>query len=194
MGFGRAGRSGHQSGQSAISGTRRTVYNSDMAKLCPNCRTPMQEATFRGVVYDVCPKCSGLWFDQGELGKVRAATVDSLAVLETAHRMSSDAQVNHSVIKACPNDLETLTNYRYSTDPNVELDHCPVCGGIWVEEAELGKMDQAFRRRIDRTPPPDGATQEIGIMQAESEGLVDHEQRLSNAWKFMGQHHLWPGL
>ncbi len=154
----------------------------------------MQEATLRGVIYDACPKCGGLWFDQGELGKIRAAAIDSLESLEQAHQPSTPLPPNPVVIKACPNDLMTLTTYRYANEPDIDLDHCASCGGIWVEEAELGKMDEAFRKRLDRTPVADEATQEIGIMQAESEGLVDHEQRLSNAWGFMGQRHLWPGL
>lgn len=165
-----------------------------MSKLCPNCRIPMELHHIHGIEYDVCPECAGIWFDQGELGKARAASINSLSSLETNHSPSATAVPHPAIVKACPNDLTSLTTYRYSASPEVDLDHCPNCGGVWVEENELGKMDLAFRKRLDRTPIADEASQELGIFEAEQEGVLDHEQRVQNVLNFWGQRHLWPGL
>ncbi len=43
--------------------------------ICPNCQTPMNEVSRRGVFVDVCPnpKCRGVWLDGGELEKLLTA-------------------------------------------------------------------------------------------------------------------------
>lgn len=42
----------------------------DMEILCPRCGISMHKLTQRNVTIDVCPKCSGMWLDHGELNKL----------------------------------------------------------------------------------------------------------------------------
>lgn len=37
---------------------------------CCGCHTPMNEVDIQGTIIDVCPSCSGIWFDTGELEEV----------------------------------------------------------------------------------------------------------------------------
>jgi Zn-finger nucleic acid-binding protein len=49
--------------------------------LCPRCqRAPLSRHVVHGVVLDRCPSCEGLWFDAGELEKVRAAQADQSGI------------------------------------------------------------------------------------------------------------------
>jgi len=154
----------------------------------------MQGEELDSVHYDSCAQCAGIWFDQGELGKARASTIDTLTAMESNEVASMGTPKEKSSIRACPNDLFTLHTYDYAADPIVQLDHCPECGGVWVEESELGKMDEAIRKKTFPSGASSEARQEIGIMEAISEGTVDRQERIANAWRFLGQRHLWPGL
>jgi Zn-finger nucleic acid-binding protein len=39
-------------------------------RLCPRCREIMQNKEFAQITLDCCPKCEGLWFDDGEVRMV----------------------------------------------------------------------------------------------------------------------------
>jgi Zn-finger nucleic acid-binding protein len=43
--------------------------------MCPNDNAPMQTLD-RGVQFDMCPTCRGVWLDRGELEKLMAAAAD----------------------------------------------------------------------------------------------------------------------
>ncbi|MGI5842688.1 MAG: zf-TFIIB domain-containing protein [Candidatus Xenobium sp.] len=42
------------------------------ARGCPRCRIRMEERMFSDVTLDICPRCQGLFFDDGELRRVLA--------------------------------------------------------------------------------------------------------------------------
>ncbi len=44
--------------------------------LCPNCNASMSSVNRRGVEFDMCPTCRGVWLDRGELEKLMAAAED----------------------------------------------------------------------------------------------------------------------
>jgi hypothetical protein len=44
----------------------------DAARNCPTCAGPMNQLKIDGIVIERCPKDFTLWFDAGELGKIRA--------------------------------------------------------------------------------------------------------------------------
>ncbi len=52
------------------------------ARACPTCDAGMNQLNIDGVVIERCPKDHTLWFDAGELGKLRATvSADSDSVL-----------------------------------------------------------------------------------------------------------------
>lgn len=56
---------------------------------CPDCRSSQLLARkVHGVELDVCPHCQGVWFDQGELGKLQAAMVALTPAAEAAQSRS----------------------------------------------------------------------------------------------------------
>ena len=38
-------------------------------RLCPNCGLPLTETSIGQVLVDFCPRCRGIWLDQGELDR-----------------------------------------------------------------------------------------------------------------------------
>lgn len=56
----------------------------------------------------------------------------------------------------CPHDG---TEMDHVSRHGVEIDHCPVCGGIWLDRGELDHLIEAVRPAVelsnpDPTPPP----------------------------------------
>lgn len=49
------------------------------ARACPTCDTGMNQLAIEGVVIERCPKDFTLWFDAGELGKIRTSIANDEA-------------------------------------------------------------------------------------------------------------------
>jgi len=58
-----------------------------MMKLCPTCHRDLDEVERMGVAIDLCPKCRGIWLDEGELEQVSQA----LRTIESAEDASTPA-------------------------------------------------------------------------------------------------------
>jgi hypothetical protein len=39
-------------------------------QLCPSCQQPLNEAERWGIRLNVCPRCQGVWLDQGKLEQI----------------------------------------------------------------------------------------------------------------------------
>lgn len=39
------------------------------SRLCPGCHSELTESVLGDIFIDICPRCRGIWLDQGELGR-----------------------------------------------------------------------------------------------------------------------------
>jgi Zn-finger nucleic acid-binding protein len=114
------------------------------ARLCPACRVPMKEFEYPwapGIHLDGCPKCKGLWVDDGELAEIDRMVTRARArrggpqpgarasqppVSSTAAPASSSDQLQRARLLAAA--LSTLRCLRCGTD-NMSLGgSCRACG------------------------------------------------------------------
>lgn len=150
-----------------------------MARACPDCGHPMAAETYHNVALDSCGACAGLWFDQGELRRVMQSDPLGLLELEEEHLPAVEAQPGveaKSAPRRCPDCDRTLDRFQYMYNSPVQLDACEGCGGIWVEDGELRKI-QAW---LDR---PAGAMGQQEAKRAAMEAAVaracaEHEQTM----------------
>lgn len=57
----------------------------------------------------------------------------------------------------CPRDETPLMSAR--VDGEVVVDTCARCGGLWLDEGELRRLEDLYRSRVDRIPDePDAMT------------------------------------
>lgn len=115
-----------------------------MARVCPDHNLPLEPKSFRSIVVDVCPKCAGVFFDEGEVNKLRLDGNDAMVELDDSVRPSEDHAIDFMVMKesprACPNCRSSMDKMRYLYNSPVMLDSCSNCGGVWVEDGELRSM------------------------------------------------------
>lgn len=105
---------------------------------CPKCRTGALVPTrVQAVEVDQCPQCRGIWFDEQELGHLLAAKPGDLKPLTRGNDAGTDY-----VTGACPRDGKGLLRVRSARDPQIVVDVCPHCRGIWLDGGEFGRLRQ----------------------------------------------------
>ncbi len=117
---------------------------------CPACKSVLREKGASGMTVDICyGGCGGIWFDQRELERVdgRAA-----ANLHTVWRdPNKDIKLAEPrLCPRCPNQV--LDRCWFSDEKRVEIDQCPTCGGIWLDEGEFSRIHQEMKGA--KTAPP----------------------------------------
>lgn len=114
---------------------------------CPRDGETMRHETFDDVAVDLCPRCGGAWFDAFELEKfddvVERGGAELIARLEEirdgASPIDTAARLNS------PADPSVVMMRRFA-DPEgtIELDECPVTGGLWLDAGELAALRMRF--------------------------------------------------
>ena len=114
----------------------------------------MDQMSFRDVQLDDCPQCGGIWFDDGELKKLRTIGDElSLHSVEGQAKPDKDVITTEREGKLCPICNERLTPYRYMYSSDVLLDECDECYGVWVQDGELEKMAQYIESEQNNISP-----------------------------------------
>jgi Zn-finger nucleic acid-binding protein len=98
---------------------------------------------FRGVTYDQCPECFGVWFDRDELKSfILSANIAKPDMWPLILRNDGgDGRTppvdfwNEGKV-SCPHG-DGLLSKHYFAGTTIGLDHCLVCGGYWFNGGEL---------------------------------------------------------
>ena len=164
-----------------------------MARNCPDCKEPMTTEKYRNVELDLCGECAGIWFDAEELRRLLAA--DPLAIAALEEKVLPHVTQKHvrQGILLCPSCEGLLHVYHYEYNSPIEMESCADCGGFWVQEGELLKIQQWRDAHHHAT-----TEEEHKLIVAQA--TIEHENalhRLTNLHWLLGilrQHHpLWIG-
>lgn len=100
---------------------------------------------------DVCGRCAGIWFDDEELKHLQAAGSGAMTQLDAQFTPQMERSHRDSPTKLCPvcPDGVAMEEYTYMYASPVNIDACPACHGIWVEEGELTIMENLIRQSKD---------------------------------------------
>lgn len=100
-----------------------------MQRTCPRDRSLLAQQKLDGVTVDVCPTCSGAFFDADELGRVTGDKELAKYLAEVHGKASSPM-----VCPACGGlmDLDKVDG--------VEVDHCTSCYGVWLDAGEMDRL------------------------------------------------------
>ena len=103
---------------------------------CPKCNEPLALTELRGIEVDRCSICRGVWFDQKELASLLQLSPAELGPIRGG-KLEDD--VNRQKAK-CPRDHSDLTRVFSASNPDVIVDTCPKCLGIWLDGGELDRL------------------------------------------------------
>jgi len=117
---------------------------------CPACKAPLREKGAGGMTVDACyGGCGGVWFDPHELERVDARAASTLHTIWRDHHR----KVTLTEPRPCPRCPEQVLDRRWFSElKQVEIDQCPKCGGIWLDEGEFSRIHQEIKGA--KTTPP----------------------------------------
>lgn len=102
---------------------------------CPACHTELRELpTPEGVTIDFCSACRGSWFDRGELLYVVRRPS---ALGPTLERPLVSVAASPLVCPRCTTSMERGG----VGSPQVVIDRCSACGGIWLASGVRTRLD-----------------------------------------------------
>ncbi|MCA9169988.1 MAG: zf-TFIIB domain-containing protein [Planctomycetales bacterium] len=105
---------------------------------CPKDGTLLESVKVADIELDKCHRCDGLWFDHGELQRVR-----QLNVSDIEQQIEADygdpkfvPQVPQGYMR-CPRCNGRLQRRYFAGHTAVEVDTCESCHGVWLDDGEL---------------------------------------------------------
>jgi len=108
---------------------------------CPACNRELTVKRIGAIQVDVCEGgCGGLWFDQLELQRFDEEYEPVAGELfEIA--IDQDVHVDRDQRRRCPKCADiVMMRFYYSPRREVQVDHCPNCGGHWLDAGELAAI------------------------------------------------------
>lgn len=117
-----------------------------MSLTCPKCHKTLYARDLNGVEVDYCEEgCKGIWFDEGELQKVRQSEKSGIYAEQTGSfkEKSKDDSIKEAD-RTCPKCGESakLNRYNWDLKSDIFLDTCPQCKGVWLDFGELEGMSK----------------------------------------------------
>jgi len=115
---------------------------------CPVDKTELESAILVDVEVDICPKCSGIWFDEDELRQAKDKKDPKLDWVDIdlwrdikKFNISRGRQI-------CPSCRMPLYEVLYDNS-KVRIDVCSLCKGIWLDKGEFKKIIAYLRDKAD---------------------------------------------
>ncbi|HOX59432.1 MAG TPA: zf-TFIIB domain-containing protein [Candidatus Paceibacterota bacterium] len=116
---------------------------------CPACFNELIELHVGKLAVDACQGgCGGIWFDAFELQKVdqeSEAAGEPLLNVPRAPGVVPDPARK----RECPRCEDVkLHRHFFSAKRRVQVDHCPNCGGYWLDAGELALIRKEKSRAV----------------------------------------------
>jgi Zn-finger nucleic acid-binding protein len=104
------------------------------AMRCPKCRSDMEQVMIDDTEVDRCTSCHGLWFDAGELSKLR--TREAAAMLDTGDIKTGKEQnkIEHYRCPRCAGPMNRLVDPEQT---HIWFEQCGSCRGTFFDAGEL---------------------------------------------------------
>ena len=127
----------------------------ELARYCPRCDdelvgenvTRRDDGKATSFVIDSCPRCGGVFYDDGEFR--RACNLSDGSWKAFVQRMAltrHDSQSGQAL--QCPGCDGPMTTYRIANRSEFCLiDHCPACKGVWLDDGEAEDLKAILSRR-----------------------------------------------
>ena len=112
-----------------------------MVPVCPKCDVGLVIFNFKGIEVDICPKCHGLWLDQGELEELLHSTnAKAPNPLLTSHGQPGTLPAGEkNFCPRCDARMVEILVEQPGKEPLV-LDRCPREHGLWFDADELQRF------------------------------------------------------
>jgi Zn-finger nucleic acid-binding protein len=132
---------------------------------CPACKSPLREKSVGEFTVDVCyGGCGGIWFDANELDRVSLRAAGSLhRVWQYPQRVTKSDEPRNC--PRCP--AQRLERKWFSETKRVEIDQCPKCAGIWLDDGEFTSLYEVVRKgEVGSSPWAAAIAEAVAFLEA----------------------------
>jgi uncharacterized protein len=106
---------------------------------CPRDGSELRQVRVNGIELDKCHQCDGIWFDPGELDRIRE--LDRSDVEEQIEQQYGNPNIAQGQVDGymrCPRCADgRLNQITYTFERRVKIDRCDQCFGVWLDDKEL---------------------------------------------------------
>ena len=114
---------------------------------CPRCQGELKTVEKDDVTVEVCLQCAGIYLDRGELDKLAASTAGSV---EYCSATSAETVENDRARIQCVKcSSEFMSRIQFLTLTDIFLDRCDACGGFWLDQGELARINERIEQTQD---------------------------------------------
>lgn len=145
---------------------------------CPNCNIDLETKPAGPVEVDACPQCQGVWYEGEELRLAKDASDTDLKWLDFEIWKDWDSLELNLTKILCPQCSQKLVSVKYAETP-VEIDCCPTCKAIWLEEGEFAAIVDALKLEMVSKP----FSQYVKASVQEAVEIVTGPESLTSEWK-----------
>jgi len=105
---------------------------------CPVDDFTLAQETYEGVTIDVCPHCSGVWLDSGELENIQDTQASDFrdvptSAMDTVRAAENMARARSETPRNCVVCNAGLEQKEYGFASQVIIDECPNGHGMWLD-------------------------------------------------------------
>ncbi len=101
---------------------------------CPKCSNEMKETEYKGIKYDQCKNCGGLWFDALEAEEL--VEISGSVEIDTGD-VRQGAEYNKKRLIECPVCNVRMCKVHDRKQPHIKLETCGVCHGTFFDAGEF---------------------------------------------------------
>lgn len=153
---------------------------------CPVCKIQTAPTSYEGIRIQNCPGCGGYWLDAAQLETVVKKREFELPPAVQEKMLDIAAESDTKKTLACMMCGTLMKKLPFRLFPEVVLDHCPKCAGIWCDKGELEKVQILWERYQDdpqSLPNPEARARMAeldGQMRLEGEKLKERMRDLKD--------------
>jgi Zn-finger nucleic acid-binding protein len=114
---------------------------------CPRDSSALEMKTVEETPIEVCPKCGGMFLEEGELNRIADPTPGDLE-FSTVDLDTFEHEDGYGPI-ACPRDASPMGKVDFNVETGIILDYCRSCGGFWMDGKELIRINEEVKRLND---------------------------------------------
>ena len=107
--------------------------------VCPDCHEPLVVVELEGVEIDRCVACRGTWLDAGELEQIVELAGIEPGRISAAIDSTRRERRGRRRCPRCNRKMDIV-----SIGQGVELDHCPIGHGLWLDAGEIRAVVRSF--------------------------------------------------
>lgn len=114
---------------------------------CPKCKSTMKPNSYKGIEYDQCAECGGLWFDALEAEELVEEAKDA-SQIDTGDPKTGK-KMNKTWECRCPKCNVPMLPVHDREQPHIQLEACAQCHGTFFDAGEFKDFcEETFWDRV----------------------------------------------